>query len=107
MANLTSLETIRDVLETDWSDDALARVTEAAETDLITQLPSDQQDVASLQLSVVQTQAVIDLVQLRLQYDGLTSERVGDYTSTRREYHLERAKVLSRLLFAGTESIIA
>ena len=107
MANITTVSDVRDAVETDLPDSVLSRMIEAAEDDLIAILPSDEREEAAEELTARQEQAVIDLVQLRVQYDGLQSQRSGSWSGTSREYHLERAKVLSRLLFAGDKSIVA
>ena len=41
---------------------------------------------------------LIDLVRLAVGYDGLESERIGEYSRTARDYHMERSKVLNRLM---------
>ena len=43
------------------------------------------------------TQALIDLVQLELQYRGLQSERTGSYQATFRDHEKERKRILARL----------
>ncbi len=42
--------------------------------------------------------ALVDLVKLALGYDGLSSERVGEYSFSSRDYQMERSKVLTRLM---------
>ena len=41
---------------------------------------------------------LVDLVRLAVGYDGQESERVGEYSRTARDYHMERSKVLNRLM---------
>ena len=43
------------------------------------------------------TRVLIDLVKLAVQYSGLKSESVGDYSSSSAEYEAERGKILGRL----------
>lgn len=57
-------------------------------------------------LSARLEQAVIDLVKVGLEYEGLTSERSGDYTRHVQEYHKERSRILSRVLLSGSTSIL-
>jgi hypothetical protein len=40
---------------------------------------------------------LIDLVKLAVQYSGLKSESIGDYSSTSTDYEQERQRILSRL----------
>jgi hypothetical protein len=47
--------------------------------------------------TVRRTRVEIDLVKLAVQYNALTSEGVGDYSSTAKEYEDERARILARL----------
>ena len=50
--------------------------------------------------------AVLDLVRLAVRYTGVQTERVGDYSETLRDYHDERNKVLARLVYAGSTSLV-
>lgn len=50
-------------------------------------------------------QAVLDLVQLAVIRRGVESERVGQYSISPADYHKERGKVLTRLVFASGESL--
>ncbi len=52
-------------------------------------------------------QAVMDLVQLALRQRGVKSERVGQYDVTLADYHEERNKVLSRLVYASDKSLVS
>ena len=106
MATITHIDDVLVVVETDLPAAALSRIMEAAEQDIIGLLPEDDRAVAMLGFTARQEQAVIDLVQLRLEYDGLSSVSYGDYARSSGDYHLQRAKVLSRLMFAGSESIV-
>ena len=51
--------------------------------------------------------AVIDLVKLAVEYDILQSERVGQFSEVKKDYHNERYKVLKRLVFASKGSLVA
>ena len=52
-------------------------------------------------------QAVLDLVDLATRYRGIETERTGQYTVTLQDYHTERGKVLQRLIFSGSGSLVA
>ena len=50
---------------------------------------------------------IIDLVKLAVDYDLVSTERVGQYSETKKDYSNERYKVLKRVLFASGESLVA
>ena len=45
-------------------------------------------------------------MRLAVRYTGVQTERVGDYSETLRDYHDERNKVLARLVYAGSTSLV-
>lgn len=49
--------------------------------------------------------AVMDLVHLAVQYRGIDSERVGQYSVSTSDYHRERNRVLGRLVYASDKSL--
>ena len=56
------------------------------------------------QSSSVKT-AVLDLVRISVDYRGLQQERTGEHGQTWRDYHSERSKILTRVLFNGVDSL--
>ena len=50
--------------------------------------------------------AVIDLVKVGVIYRGLVNEQTGQYSVVFSGYHAERAKILGRLIFASSESLV-
>lgn len=51
--------------------------------------------------------AAIDLVKLAVPYDGIRSERVGEFSQEKLDLQAERFKVLKRLIFMSDESLIS
>ena len=51
--------------------------------------------------------AALDLVKLAVPYDGIRSERVGQFSQEKLDLQAERYKVLKRLIFMSDESLIA
>ena len=63
--------------------------------------------ICTVQPPAVMVSAVIDLVKLALEYDILQSERIGQASETKNDYHDERFKVLKRIVYASKGSLVA
>lgn len=63
--------------------------------------------LCTTQPPTIMVSAVLDLVKLAIDYDIVSSERTGQHSEIKKDYHNERFKVLKRLVYASGRSLVA